>query len=135
MESVLRGPTGSVLSPMRSQEIRGESSNLTSCSKSSHGNSTTSKSYINHRTTTTQTDSTGNTVTYNTTIVIHNDCKCTTISHFLGHVYEFLTDFKNSIQNWRLYIFFIKMLRNFISLAQKFAKNIKFYRSINYLPW
>lgn len=126
LESVLRGPTGTVLSAARGQEIRGEFP--THVPMTSPTNTASSSTNTNDATTTTIHTS-------HTTIIVHQKCQCVAIDRFIGSMLAFLMDWTNCIANWPVYRYLLGVLKSLLQLVQGFAKNVRFYRDLKYLPW
>lgn len=125
LESVLRGPTGTVLSAARGQEIRGEFP--THVSMTAPTNTASSSTNTPDATTTIHTS--------HTTIIVHKNCQCVAIDRFIGSALAFLMDWTNCIANWPVYRYLLGVLKSLLQLVQGFAKNVRLYRDLKYLPW
>lgn len=126
LESVLRGPTGTVLSAARGQEIRGEFPTHVSTTAPTN-TASTSTNTIDDTITTIHTS--------HTTIIVHKNCQCVAIDRFIGSVLEFLLNWTNCIINWPVYRYLLGVLKSLLQLLQGFAKNVRLYRDLKYLPW
>lgn len=116
LETVLRGPVsgGHLLSTVRTQQARGKLSQLSLIPTTA-------------RRTNNDDDDT------RTIIIIHRQCRCSQITTFIARMLDFVLDYTNIFRNFRLYRYFVSVLRRFYNMVGYVGKGLLSLANCKYL--
>lgn len=120
LETVLRGPVtgGHLLSTVRTQQARGKLSNQLALNP-------LQQRHVN--------DDANDTRNHRTIIIIHRQCRCSQITMFIARVLDFVLDYTNIFRNFRLYRYFVSVLRRFYNMVGYVSKGLLSVAKCRYL--
>lgn len=120
LETVLRGPStgGHLLSTVRTQQARGKLSTLLALTNPLQRNENDDDDANDHK---------------KTIIIIHRQCRCSQITVFIARVLDFVIDYTNIFRNFRLYRYFVSVLRKFYMMVGYVGSGLRSITRCKYL--
>lgn len=119
LETVLRGPStgGHLLSTVRTQQARGKLSTQLALTPLQLQRQRENDDANDHK----------------TIIIIHRQCRCSQITMFIARVLDFVLDYTNIFRNFRLYRYFVSVLRRFYNMVGYVGKGLLSVTKCRYL--